>query len=82
MGPFAYFPFMECFHGVLSMKHRVSGSIVVNSKELIFNNGIGYIEKDWGRSFPKRYLWLQCNDFSTEETSIMVSIADIPFLGF
>ena len=82
MGPFAYFPFMECFHGVLSMKHRVSGSIMVNSKELIFNNGKGYIEKDWGRSFPRTYLWAQCNYFSVDDTSIMVSIADIPFLGF
>lgn len=81
MGPFAYFPFMECFHGVLSLNHEVNGTLTVNNKEIIFNNDFGYIEKDWGRSFPKRYLWAQCNDFSVEDTSIMVSIADIPFLG-
>lgn len=82
MGPFAYFPFMECFHGVLSLNHKVNGTLILNNKEIIFNNDLGYIEKDWGKSFPKTYLWVQCNDFLVEDTSIMVSIADIPFLGF
>lgn len=82
MGPFTYFPFMECFHGVLSLNHKVNGTLTLNNKEIIFNNDFGYIEKDWGKSFPNRYLWVQCNDFSVEDTSIMVSIADIPFLGF
>lgn len=82
MGPFKYFPFMECFHGVLSLNHKVNGTLTLNNKEIIFNNDLGYIEKDWGKSFPNRYLWVQCNDFSVEDTSIMVSIADIPFLGF
>lgn len=82
MGPFAYFPFMECFHGVLSLNHKVEGSLFINNEELRFKDGIGYIEKDSGRSFPNKYLWLQSNYFSMKDTSIMVSIADIPFLGF
>ena len=82
MGPFAYFPFMECVHGVLSLNHKVNGSLFINNEEVKFIDAKGYIEKDSGRSFPKTYLWIQCNDFKIEDISIMVSIADIPFLGF
>ena len=82
MGPFAYFPFMECFHGVLSLNHKVNGNLLINNEEIKFSSSKGYIEKDSGKSFPKTYLWLQCNYFKYEDMSIMVSIADIPFLGF
>lgn len=44
-----------------------------------FSNGKGYIEKDWGTSFPKEYIWGQCNHFGDEKTSLVFSIADIPF---
>lgn len=82
MGPFSVFPFMECNHGVISLHHKVNGRLNINNEEKIIENGIGYIEKDWGRSFPKSYLWIQSNDFKQDKISIMVSIADIPFLGY
>ncbi|MCF0147663.1 MAG: hypothetical protein HUJ77_04610 [Clostridium sp.] len=82
MGPFAHFPFMECFHGVLSLNHTVEGSLFINYEEFKFNEDKGYIEKDWGRSFPDKYLWVQSNYFNNNDLSIMVSIANIPFLGF
>jgi tocopherol cyclase len=81
MGPFSVIPFMECNHGVISLYHRLRGSIVMNGEELDFHGGVGYIETDWGTSFPKTYLWTQCNDFNDEKISIMVAIADIPFIG-
>lgn len=82
MGPFKYFSSMECFHGVLSADHIVNGSLYINNEEVKFIDGKGYIEKDFGKSFPETYLWIQSNDFIIENTSIMVSIADIPFLGY
>lgn len=78
MGPFKYVPFMECRHSVLSLSHVVNGSIIINDKEYNFLNHIGYMEGDRGQSFPKRYLWTQCN---WGENCVMVSIADIPFCG-
>jgi len=77
MGPFKYLP-MECRHGVISIHHKLSGSLTIDDQKVLFDNGIGYIEKDSGCSFPKSYLWLQCSD---EKMSSMVSIAKIPFLG-
>lgn len=81
MGPFSIIPSMECNHGVISLKHDLVGRVKINNKIIDLENGVGYIEKDWGSSFPKTYLWVQCNNFKDEEASIMVSIADIPFMG-
>lgn len=82
MGPFSLIKFMECNHDVISLYHEVNGILSINNKEIKINNGTGYIEKDYGTSFPKTYLWVHCNDFKNEKVSVMVSIADIPFLGF
>jgi tocopherol cyclase len=81
MGPFRFIPFMECNHGTISLKHSLSGSLELNGSPIEFDGGTGYIEKDWGTSFPKSYLWVQCNRFSEASCSIMVSIADIPLAG-
>ncbi len=79
MGPFKFVPFMQCRHSVYSMFHKINGQITINNQRLEFKNGTGYIEGDSGRSFPKRYIWTQC---SFENNSLMLSVADIPFLGF
>ncbi len=81
MGPFAYVPNMECNHGVISLGHDLSGSLSISGDLITFDSGRGYLEKDWGRSFPKKYIWLQCNNFKSG-SSLFLSIADIPFLGF
>lgn len=81
MGPFGLLPFLECNHGVLSLSHSIGGSLLLNGERLDFDGGRGYLEKDWGSSFPSRYLWVQSNRFADGETSIMLSVATIPFLG-
>lgn len=82
MGPFSYIPFMECNHAILNMKARANGLININNNEIRFDDGIGYIEKDWGCSFPKSYIWCQGNEFQDSNASFMISIADIPFKAF
>jgi hypothetical protein len=82
MGPFGYLNFMECYHGVVSMTSPLKGSLLIDGKEVSFDGGKGYIEKDWGKSFPRAYVWLQTNHFKQPTTSLMFSYADIPFLGF
>lgn len=80
MGPFRFFP-MECRHGILSMRHSLQGSLCLNGEVYHFDGGCGYIESDSGRSFPRAYTWVQCNDF-TRDCSIMAAVAKIPFCGF
>ncbi len=87
MGPFAFVPFLECYHGIVSMDHSIAGQLKVGNDEINFDSGRGYTEKDWGRSFPSAYVWMQSNHFSLPGISIKASIANIPwirnsFVGF
>lgn len=78
MGPFKFVPFMQCRHSIFSMKHQINGQIMLNGQQYIFKHGTGYIEGDCGISFPERYVWTQCH---FKNGSLMLSVADIPFLG-
>jgi hypothetical protein len=80
MGPFSFVPFMECYHGILSMNHCITGEVVFNDESISFSQGKGYMEKDWGHSFPEAYIWMQSNHFSQPGTSVKASIAMIPWL--
>ena len=87
MGPYAFVPFMECYHGIVSMDHEISGEIDIHQESIDFSGGRGYIEKDWGRSFPSAYTWMQSNHFSSSGISFKLSVAKIPwfrnsFVGF
>ncbi len=82
MGPYTFLPLMECYHGIVSMDHAINGQIEVNGEVHDFGNGRGYIEKDWGQSFPSAYVWLQTNHFSQPGISLKVSVAKIPYLGY
>jgi hypothetical protein len=72
---------MECYHGVLSLDHKIYGSLRIDGSSTDFSDGHGYIEKDWGQSFPSGYVWFQCNHFDTPGSSLTASIAVIPWLG-
>lgn len=83
MGWFGFVPFMECFHGIVSMNHQLSGQLKLKDESVVnFSGGRGYTEKDWGRSFPKAYIWLQCNHFDKHDSvSLIASVAHIPWMG-
>ncbi len=80
MGWYAFVPFMQCYHGVISFDHAIGGELNINGRSVNFDGGRGYIEKDWGRSFPSAYLWMQSNHFDTPGVSLMASVANIPWL--
>ncbi|MBT7820188.1 MAG: hypothetical protein HN672_12715 [Chloroflexi bacterium] len=82
MGWFAWVPFMECYHGVLGFDHELIGTLSVNGSEINFLGGRGYIEKDWGRSFPEAYIWMQTNHFEEGDVSLTASLALIPWIGY
>ncbi len=81
MGWYAWVPFMECYHGVLSFDHSLEGRLETNSGANDFAGGRGYIEKDWGQAFPSGWVWLQTNHFTTPGTCLTGSIARIPWIG-
>ena len=78
MGPYAFVPLMECYHGILSMDHEIEGELEIDNQKIDFTGGRGYIEKDWGHSFPSAYIWMQSNHFSEKGISFKASVAKIP----
>jgi len=81
MGWYSFIPFMECNHGIVSVNHDLLGRISVNRNVIDFDGGKGYIEKDWGVSFPEAWIWIQSNNFKEHDTSFSFSVAKIPWMG-
>jgi len=93
MGPFSFVPGMECRHGVVSLHHTVRGSLRTLSTDgtqalknepvlQLSPQAVGYIEKDWGRSFPRGWVWLQTNHLEgeTDPCCLMVSAGRVPWI--
>lgn len=79
MGVFKLFsPILQCRHRIISMKHNVSGHLLINGEKYIFNNDNCYIEGDEGSAFPRKYIW--AHGFF-RDNSVMLSIADVPLFG-
>jgi tocopherol cyclase len=87
MGWYSFVPRMECYHAVVSLDHSITGRLDYQGEQMNFDQGRGYIEKDWGTSMPESWIWLHANTFENPGTSVMLSIAKIPwrksfFTGF
>ncbi|MFN7119728.1 MAG: tocopherol cyclase family protein [Saprospiraceae bacterium] len=82
MGWYSFVPFMECYHGVVSLHHTLQGRLRVYGEDVDFTGGKGYIEKDWGESFPHSWIWMQTNHFDAPHPMCLsASVAKIPWLG-
>lgn len=80
MGWYSWVPFMECYHGVLSLDHTLCGKLSMDEQDINWTGGRGYMEKDWGASFPSAWVWMQTNHFAQPGTSLTASVAVIPWL--
>lgn len=81
MGPLAFLPGLECCHGVLSFDCALAGSLNIDGVSLPLDGGRAYLEKDWGRSFPRGWVWMQTNHFERAGTSLVLSVARVPWMG-
>ena len=76
MGWYSFMRFMECYHGIIVLDADISGEINGQFRSA----GRFYLEKDWGISFPKAWIWMQTNSFSAR-ASLTCSVARVPFRG-
>jgi tocopherol cyclase len=81
MGPYRFTPLMQTYHGILSLDHTIQGQLLINDQVVDFSRGRGYMEKDWGRTFPRAYIWMQTNHFLEQGVSLTASVATIPWLS-
>lgn len=73
MGPYGFARFMECYHGVIALDGAAEGEI----DGARIRDGRFYLEKDWGRSFPQAWVWMQSNSFG-RAASFTCSLATVP----
>ena len=79
MGFYNYLKFMECYSQVCALDGDIKGTLSINDNIIDFNDGKVYIEKNWGRSFPVEWLWIQSNTFKDSRATITCSLGEIPF---
>lgn len=80
MGFYNYLPFMECYTQVCALDGDIEeGHLKIDNQVIDFSNGKYYIEKNWGKSFPTSWVWIQSNSFEDSRASITCSLGIIPF---
>lgn len=77
MGWYAFLRFMECYHGIVVLDAEAWGRL--NGTAL--SGGRFYLEKDWGSSFPRAWIWMQSNRFAAGPACVTCSVARVPFRG-
>lgn len=82
MGPLSLVSNAECRHEIVSLRHILSGGFRINGENVCFDNGIGYIEGDSGKSFPEKYNWISSNYFEDSDASIVAAVADVKLSKF
>lgn len=87
MGPFLFLPRMECYTDIINIQSEIIGHLKISGERIDFTGGIGYVEKNWGRSMPQSWVWIQSNHFQPDDVSVSLNIAKIPclcgsFIGF
>ncbi|MBC5629546.1 hypothetical protein H8S20_11665 [Clostridium sp. NSJ-6] len=79
MGFYNYLNFMECYSQVCALDGNIQGVLTINDELIDFHGGKVYIEKNWGKSFPLSWLWIQSNYFNDKRATVTCSVGEIPF---
>lgn len=67
-------PLFSPHYQVLTSYGRASGSVVVGGERTTFVDAPFYSEKNWGRAFPSRWWWIQCNSFTVHHGPSQVAL--------
>ena len=80
MGIYNHLPFMECYSQVCAIDGDIEeGHLKINGQVIDFSNGKYYIEKNWGKSFPTSWIWVQSNNFEDHRATVTCSLGIVPF---
>jgi len=74
-------PNLPCYHAILNKSHTISGEIRVGDANFVMDKDMGYLEKNWGTSFPDNYIWLHAVDPTNTEVNLLFSQAEIKWMG-
>lgn len=72
-GWMSFLPIFEPGWQILMAHGWATGWIQWNGDRYHFNNAPAYSEKNWGRAFPEKWFWIQCNSFDGEPDLTLTS---------
>ncbi len=72
---------LPCGHKIWAMEQELSGELEINGNIFSFDGGKGYMEADYGKTFPKTYFWSHCNWFGEKSLRITCAGVELPFAG-
>jgi hypothetical protein len=81
MGYTYFIPNLPCYHSVLNTAQSVSGEIQHKGLCYTLDHEMGYLEKNWGTTFPENYFWVHAIDPNNPAISLLFSRAKIVWLG-
>jgi len=81
MGNFYLVPNLPCYHAIVNDNQLINGTIQFQNEHYHLMNASGYLEKNWGKSFPEKYIWLHAFDPGNFENQLLFSKADIRWSG-
>ncbi len=79
MGILGQMPQLPCYHHLIHMDLPVNGHISWSGNTYNFKNASAYMEKDWGRSFPSTWHWIQRSSFQDCEGVLSAVASHVPF---
>ncbi len=83
MGMLSYLPIFEPGWQILMAHGLASGFVDWDHSIYEFQNAPVYIEKNWGRAFPSKWFWLQCNAFDNYPNLTLTAAGGVrKFLGY
>ncbi|AMA08456.1 tocopherol cyclase family protein [Picosynechococcus sp. PCC 73109] len=74
---YSFLPIYDPGWQVLLAHGLSTGWIEWQGKRYEFSNAPAYSEKNWGKSFPKAWFWLNCNGFREEKDLALTAAAGI-----
>lgn len=72
----AHLPMLECYTQICALNGRVNGRLYLGSEPIEIRDGRLYAEKNWGRSFPSSYVWMQ--GIIGEQAGFSCSVGQVP----
>ena len=69
---------LRCCMQVLMAKGLASGHITWGGKRYDFADAPAYAEKNWGGGFPRKWFWIQCEDFQDAPRVALTAVGACP----
>ena len=81
MGLASRIPFIPLKWHVSSLDGAADGRIDLGQRSVALNDARVHFEKNWGKAFPKQWIWMQANEFGPNVDVAFVGAGGLSWIG-